>query len=118
MHSKNSPTRIRAAERRTQALELRKGGATYARIGAALGVSEQRAHRIVTQELARLNARRAEEASAVTRLEQERLNALLAAVWPAAAAGDDPAIDRALSIPSPTRSCGACRSARSRTSWR
>jgi hypothetical protein len=34
----------------------------------------------------------------VTRLEEERLDALLAAVWEKALAGDGPAIDRALAI--------------------
>jgi hypothetical protein len=97
-HSKASAVRIRAAERRSEALRLRKGGTTYAQIGRELGVSEQRAHRIVTQELARLNAERAEQAAEVTRLELERLDVLLAGVWAKAQAGDGPAIDRVLSI--------------------
>jgi hypothetical protein len=57
-HSKNSPRRILAAERRTQALTLRKQGLTYARIAEALGISEPRAHRIVTYELQRLRTMR------------------------------------------------------------
>lgn len=97
-HSQNSPTRIAAAQRHTQALELRLGGATYREIGAALGCSEPRAHQIITEELTRLNTERAETAAEVRRLELERLDALLAGIWPAAQSGDGPAIDRVLSI--------------------
>jgi hypothetical protein len=39
----------RSAERRSRALSLRRGGATYAAIGAALSVSLERARRIVLQ---------------------------------------------------------------------
>jgi len=97
-HSKNSATRIQAAERRTQALALRRSGATYAEIGKKLGCSEQRAHRVVTLELARLNAHRSEQAAAVCRLELERLDELLAAIWPDAKERKPQAIDRVLAI--------------------
>jgi hypothetical protein len=63
-----------------------------------VAASGRRANRIVTQELARLNKRRAEEATEVTRMELERIDALFAAVWPAASAGDGPAVDRALAM--------------------
>jgi hypothetical protein len=96
--SNNSPKRVAAAERRTQALGLRKQGKTFAEIGQELGYSEQRAHKVVTEELQRLNAERAEQAAEVTRLELERLDALLAGVWQSAKGGDGPAIDRVLSI--------------------
>jgi hypothetical protein len=96
--SQSSPRRVQAAERRALALELRKAGATYLAIGRTLGYSEQRAHAIVTAELRRLNAERVEAAAEVARLECERLDALLLAVWPQAKAGDGPAIDRVLSI--------------------
>jgi hypothetical protein len=97
-HKKTSTERVGRAERAGWALELRKAGLTFREIGQRMGVTEQRAHRIVTEELARLNAKRAESAEAVTRLEVERLDALLAAVWEKAAAGDLAAVDRVLSI--------------------
>src|SRR5262249_19647874 len=97
-HSKNSPRRILAAERRTQALNLRKQGLTYARIAEALGISEPRAHRIVTFERQRLNQKRSEAAAEVLRLELERLDAMLAGVWAAAEQGDLASIDRVLRI--------------------
>jgi hypothetical protein len=96
--SRSSARRVRAAERRTQALDLRKQGKTFAEIGRELECSEQRAHAIVTAELQRLNARRSEQAAEVARLELERLDALLAAVWPTAKEGEGPAIDRVLAI--------------------
>jgi hypothetical protein len=97
-HSNNSPERASTAERRTRALELRKEGKTFAEIGRAMGFTEQRAHRVVTEELQRLNADRAEQAAEVTRLELERLDGLWAGVWESAKGGDGPAIDRALAI--------------------
>jgi hypothetical protein len=97
-HSKTSATRIKAAERRTQALALRRGGATFGQIAAFLGVSEARAHKIVTQQLQRLNKTRAESAAAVLRLELERLDGLFMALWPKARSGDGAAVDRVLAI--------------------
>jgi hypothetical protein len=97
-HSKSSATRVAAAERRTKALELRKQGKSFGQIGAEMGVSEQRAHALVTQELQRLNQHRSEEAAAVCRLEVERLDEMFAGLWAQARQGDGPAIDRALAI--------------------
>jgi hypothetical protein len=87
-HSHSSAAKVQAAERRLQALELRKKGQTFAQIGKALGCSEQRAHFIVTQELQRLNRVRAEAAAEVARLEAERLDGLHAAFWDKAVGGD------------------------------
>jgi hypothetical protein len=97
-HSRSSPTRVQAAERRSKALELRKSGLTFAQIGRALGCSEQRAHKVVTEELGRLNSQRAEQAAEVTRLELQRLDDLLLGLWDSAKAGDLQAVDRALKI--------------------
>ncbi len=93
-----SAKRILAAQRRIQALDLRLQGKTYRQIGEAMDCSEQRAHKLVTCELARLNARRAEQVEELTRLEVERLDALLAAVWDGAMKGRRTCIDRALAI--------------------
>lgn len=99
MDTKNSPRRVAAAERRTKALELRKAGLTFAQIGKALGgCSEQRAHKLVTDELRRLNAKRSEVAAEVLRLELERLDALLFSVWTKAKAGNSRAVAAALAI--------------------
>jgi hypothetical protein len=97
-HSSTSAARVGRSGRAARALDLRKGGLTFREIGERMGFSEQRAHRLVTEELARLNAERAEAAEAVTRLEVERLDALLAAVWPKAKDGNLAAVDRVLAI--------------------
>jgi len=62
-------------------LELRKGGATYAMIGADLGVSEARAHQIVNDAL---TATVAEPTEQVRKLEIERIDHMLSVVWPTA----------------------------------
>src|SRR5262245_42018072 len=77
-----SPVSIERAQRRAQALALRLAGNTFAQIGAALGVSEQRAHKLVTEELKRINERRQTDAEELRRLEEERIDALLAELWP------------------------------------
>jgi hypothetical protein len=89
---------VSRAERAARALELRKAGMTFRQIGQEMGFTEQRAHAVVTHELARLNAKRAEDGGTVTRLEVERLDAMLAAVWPKALAGDLPSFDRVLAV--------------------
>jgi hypothetical protein len=96
--SQASAKRIEAAQRRIQALALRLEGKTYAQIGEAMGFTEQRAHRLVTCELRRLNAKRTEQAGELRRLDGERLDAMIAVLWPAVKKGRGPAIDRVLSI--------------------
>jgi len=85
--SKTSSVRLKAADRKQLALRLRRDGHSFAGIGQQLGCSAQRAHQIVTQGLAAINRENAELAAEVTRLEQERLDALLAAYMPAALDG-------------------------------
>jgi hypothetical protein len=96
--SRTSRFRIARAKRGAEALELRLAGLSYAEIGRRMGVSPQRAFTLVSEELARINAKRAEAAAEVTRIELERLDRLLAAVWPQAESGELPAVDRVLQI--------------------
>jgi len=72
--SKTSAQRILGAEKRLRALELRKCGASFAEIGKALGISTQRAHKIVMEELERLALQRLGTADELRRLESERLD--------------------------------------------
>lgn len=87
--------RIEQAERRAQALELRKAGATYEQIGAKLGITNQAAHRLVSRGLAALGKEAAED---VLALELSRLDGLLMAMWPQARRGNHGAVDRVLRI--------------------
>lgn len=93
--AKTRPENIDRADRQRAALDLRREGKSYDEIGAALGIAPQSAHRLVSRALEALTTAPALE---LQRLEVERLDALQAAVWPAAVAGDLPAVDRALRI--------------------
>jgi hypothetical protein len=94
--SKTSRRRVAAAERKRQALELRKSGATYAQIRDAVGYrSTASAYQAVVSALRELTREPAEE---VLRLELARLDRLLLAVWPRAIQGDDRAIRSAVAV--------------------
>lgn len=93
-----SKRKLKGLEREQAALELRKAGATYRAIGEALGVTPVGAYKAVMRAIAKLNARVIEEAEAVRRLELERLDDLLLAMWPQAKKGNQGAVDRVLRI--------------------
>jgi Sigma-70, region 4 len=80
--SESSADHLTGAEHRLQALRLRKEGYTYEAIGAALGISKQRAHQLVTEELRKLREETPEAAEAVRQLELERLDAMLRILAP------------------------------------
>ena len=71
--SKASAARLKGAENRNRALELRKSGASYRQIGEAIGISMQRAHQLVMDELDRLAQLRLGNVDELRRLELERL---------------------------------------------
>ncbi len=96
--SKTSPRKMRARDRELQALDMRKSGATYDQIGAALGITTQGAYKAIIRSLRRLNEKNAEDSSELRRLEVERLDKMLAAIWNMVIIGDQGAIDRALKI--------------------
>jgi hypothetical protein len=98
-HSKASPQRLLAAQRRTEAVRLRVAGKTYEFIGETLGISTVRAYQFVTEELQRLGKERAEAAAELTQIELQRLEALHACLWKRAVDdGDLDAIDRLVRI--------------------
>lgn len=82
MASETSQRRIEAAERKAKALALRKQGMTYRQVGKALGITEQRAHQIVKEEIARLNKSSSETAEEIRSLELMRLDQALAKILP------------------------------------
>lgn len=79
--NKTSATRINAMERAEHALSLRRGGASFRQIGKALGVTEQRAHQIVTKALARYGNELRELTQDVITLELQRLDAMYLPVY-------------------------------------
>lgn len=77
----NQAAKAEAEVRRVKAFELRKAGASYRAIGAALGVSEATAHRDIHAVLKRLAKQQEGHAEEYRQLELERLDALIASVW-------------------------------------
>lgn len=76
----NQERRINALERQRRALELRLAGVSYATIAEQLGYRDgSGAHRAVASALKRTLQ---EPANAVRKLELERLDKLLFALWP------------------------------------
>jgi hypothetical protein len=104
--SMTAAVKIRIAERRAMALELRKQGGTFRQIAEQLagrdGVSvkydESHAFRDIQAELARLNTENQELVREIRDLELLRLDAMLCIYWPKAMEGDYQAFDRVLAI--------------------
>ena len=86
--SKASAKRLKGAENRGRALELRKSGASYRQIGEALGISLQRAHQLIMNELDRLSQLRLGTADELRRLELERLEMIALAIVSQVKKGD------------------------------
>lgn len=96
--SATSARRIAAAERRRQAVELRRTGASYAQIGTALGITRGRAHKAVMEALEEVAQETRDETERLKALELERLDRLQYGIWRAAQNGNLGAVDRALKI--------------------
>jgi hypothetical protein len=96
--SKTSPRKMRARDREVEALNLRKSGATYDQIGKTLGITTQGAYKAIIRSLQRLNEKNSEGSDELRRLEVERLDRMLAAIWGQVLNGNQGAIDRALRI--------------------
>lgn len=90
-----TPARIGVAERRARALDLRKRGLSFWEISQELGCSKSRAHDYVTRAIADLTV---EGAEAVRRLEVERCDVMIKALWPDVESGDPVAIRTALRV--------------------
>jgi hypothetical protein len=85
-----APARVRTAERRRQALNLRAAGADFRSIGAALGISVGQAYADVQTEM---HAVTRESAEQVLAMDLARLDQLQAAVWADARSGDVAAVE-------------------------
>jgi Homeodomain-like domain-containing protein len=96
--SSTSGDNMTGAEHRLAALRLRKEGFTYQAIGDRIGISRQRAHQLVTDELTKLRTETPEAAEQVRQLELERLDAMLRILAPQVKRGDIPAMQMVLRI--------------------
>lgn len=97
-HSPRAPHRVKSKDREREALQMRKAGATYDKIGESLGLSRSGAYDLVRRGLDELNKTCREEAELLRRLEDERLNAVWEVLWPKMLDGDLRAIDRGLRL--------------------
>lgn len=87
---------LEAWQRQLDALHLRQQGLTYEQIANAIGYADASgAYRAVEKALIKTLQ---EPADAVRRMEKERLDKMLAAIWPKVEAGDLKAIETALKI--------------------
>ncbi len=98
MHSKTSKTRIIAAERRVEALRLRRAGLNFEQIGQHLGVSKERAYKLVSEELAKIRKCLSQETEEVRLMELERLDDLFRQSYSAALGGDLRGVDSCLRV--------------------
>ena len=90
--------RLDALERQRQALELRRQGLRYEQIAKRLGIDVAAAWRHVMRAYQRSLKQNDELAEFNRKLDLERLDAALAAIWPHVNAGKGWAIDRLLGI--------------------
>lgn len=94
--SRTSPRRVETVERKRQALELRKAGATYDQIAATVGFANRGgAYKAVKAGIREILREPAEE---VIQLECARLDEMLRALWPGVMRGDPVSIQRALGV--------------------
>lgn len=94
--SPTSPHRIASREKAQEALRLRRMGVPYPDIARRAGYADRRgAQRAVYREL---EAQGADDAHEVRKMEVERLDFLLMAMWNKAMRGDGWSVDRVLRI--------------------
>jgi hypothetical protein len=96
--SRTRPVRIRASQRRAEAVRLRLAGCTYREIGERLGIRRQSAAELVATALDELRSETRSDAARLRTLELRRLDELLRAAWPKAMSGDVRAIQTALRV--------------------
>jgi len=92
--SQINPKKIKAAERRTQALSLRKEGLTYREIADRMGVGLTRARQLVADGFRRLVKRHDEIGKGLLGVQLKRIEDMMESIWPKASEGHLLAIDR------------------------
>lgn len=90
--------RLRYEDRIAQVWELRKAGASYAQIAQQIGVNKGNLSRWVRRKLDELARNNIEGAEDIRRIELERLDVALLAIWPQVRSGNHGAIDRLVRI--------------------
>jgi len=89
---------VRVTQHQATALEMRRAGLGYRAIAAKMGLSKSQTHRLVKDGLADAIEQVAGASDELRAEEVDRLDAVLASVWPAARRGNLGAVDRVLRI--------------------
>lgn len=93
---KKGSSRILSQQKRRQALELRKAGATYAQIAQSVGYNDaSAAHKAVMKAFGEVIQ---EPVNELKTIQVERLNHMLVVLWPKVQQGDERAIGTALMV--------------------
>ncbi len=92
--SKTAAQRIASAEKREKALQLRKMGFSYEKIGEQIGCSKQHVHRVITEELGKLRESNYASAEDLRTLQAERIAYAINQVMIAINTGDITAVDK------------------------
>lgn len=79
--NKTGPENLVAAERKREALDLRRQGLTYSAIGERLNISHVMAHKYVKGELDAINSASHELAAMSLEMELQRLDAIHVSLW-------------------------------------
>jgi hypothetical protein len=95
---KTSPTRANAIKNRETALDWRRAGPSFERIGEKMGISKVRAHQLVTEAMEHTRQVIASGADELRAEEVARLDGMLEKLWPKARRGEVAAVDRVLKI--------------------
>lgn len=94
--SKAAAPKVAKEAKASIALSLRIEGMSYAAIAAQMGIAVSNAYNLVSDALAKLEAETAEKAAEIRRIEVDRLDAMLKALWPAVKQGEPRAIEVSL----------------------
>lgn len=98
MANQNSAAKARGIKNREAALNLRRAGLSYERIGEKLGLGKTMAHKLVQQGMEQARQQIVAGADELRAIEVSRLDGMLEKLWPKAAKGDPHSIDRVLKI--------------------
>ena len=96
--NRTSAKKLNAQDKREQAVELRKRRMSYAEIGKEIGVSRQRACKMVFEEMEKAAAERTKQAGVLIDIELAELDAAAEEAWQHVREGSESAIDRVLRI--------------------
>jgi len=98
MQAKTIRIKLTTAQRQKQVLKMRLAGLSYPKIGERLGIAPSTAYRAVARALKKIEAKTAESAQELRRLELERLDQLQAGLWTYALAGNVQAVRETLRV--------------------